>query len=600
MKPAGSRIDFRPLAGLPRPAAAGSPHLPASGPGRPAVASPGASHRRRAALGLALVLAASFAACGRDGPTQPVTPGRVALRLDLSQLPAAAVVDTVEASVFVGARRIAGPVITVPDDAGGFRLSLPDVQAGAERRAAVRIVAHPPPGTVGGLAPGTWYLGLSKPFSLAADDTITAPVTVEPFTTAFIGTQSTFVGSATLRWRRVANATGYRLREYRGQTGWIDRSATDTTLTVFAEAGLTSRTFVVRPESPWATGVWSLGITIGILEEEEPPQSGNWVALDQGQTMTPGARIYHAGAFHAASRSLFVFGGLGGTSELADSLLWVFSLAGGTWSTPSANAPVAPAPRINASLAVSADGSFVYLFGGQTADGSGLLDLWRFDQSTQRWVRLGGDAEAREGELPGAAGVDGFIWAPPGAPVRVGLYSPETAEVFTFNVDGRTWGPGAWSDMWVPERGFPACVFDAEASLLDTYGGLPGDAAQADSSLWVRHELEGGRWDRPAYGSGSKPPSRQMAALTRRDNGHLVLFGGIGPWSGQIPIFDDVWEFTPTVGANAGTWSRVDAGGSIGVRFRPTLGYDPTTHRLITFGGMNEPDQARVWALTLQ
>ena len=568
MKPAGSKFSFRPV------------------------------------LGFALALVAALGACGRDGPTTPAAMapgGRVALRIVFPQGQAAAIVDTIEASVFAGVRRIAGPVDTLPDQRGRFSLELPVVQAGPGRRAAVRLVAHGGPTAGGGPQPGTWYLGLSSPFTLSADDTVTATVTVAPYTTVITVDQSSFIGSAELRWSEVANATGYRLRELRNQGAPIDWTTPSTSLVVDAEAGTSQRTFEVRAESPYAVGAWSSTIAITIIPEEPPPQGGGWQALDTGQTLTPGARIYHAGAFHEASRTLYVLGGMGPTGEFADSLLWAFSLADGTWSILSAGVSGGPAPRMEASMAVSPDGNFVYLFGGQKVDmGPDLLDLWRFDRSAGRWALLSTTAEARQADLPGNAGIDAFIWAPPGSPVRVNLYAPLTAEVFSFNVDGRSWGRGAWSDQWLPARFFPACVYNSTTSVLDTYGGVPENSSQPDSSLWVRHELEGGRWERPSYGAGPPPPSRQMAALALRDNGHLVLFGGIGPWTGQYPIFDDVWEFTPTVGANGGTWSQVNAGGTIGVRFRPTLGYDPTTHRLITFGGLNNSTYAFVWALTLQ
>ena len=79
--------------------------------------------------------------------------------------------------------------------------------------------------------------------------------------------------------------------------------------------------------------------------------------------------------------------------------------------------------------------------------------------------------------------------------------------------------------------------------------------------------------------SGTVPPARAAHAMTHDPiTGRLILFGG----STGAAYLNDIWAYDPV----ADTWRELESSGTVPARRGfPSMAYDPTTRRLIVFGG---------------
>lgn len=107
------------------------------------------------------------------------------------------------------------------------------------------------------------------------------------------------------------------------------------------------------------------------------------VHLDASSGSSPGARSGAALVYHAATRSVYLFGGKGEQGLISD--LWRFRLDSGTWTQLSdGSASEAPPPMVAAGMLVSAlDGSLIVVAGTSSAEDE---RVWRFDGML--WHRL--------------------------------------------------------------------------------------------------------------------------------------------------------------------------------------------------------------------
>jgi hypothetical protein len=295
-----------------------------------------------------------------------------------------------------------------------------------------------------------------------------------------------------------------------------------------------------------------------------------------------------------------------------------------------------PAARSDHTFTLNATGSKAYLFGGQTADGSPLGDLWELDLATAGWRRIDTHGPApRFGH--NAAWVPGV-----GLVVFAGQGTTFFNDLWSFDPKASRWRklPGA-GDVPVPRYG--SCA-----------------ALGPDGRLWISHGFtsEGTRFaDTRAYDFGTRawtnetpagelPVKRCLHACWWTDDGRLALYGG---QTTGVPALGDLWFLSqgPRPGTNA--WSAADVPGALRPRQLPAatrwnaatvvfgggsrgggwladawriddagrirrissgpgpsaragaeLVADPLRHRLLLFGGRNgDGPSAELWALAV-
>jgi hypothetical protein len=217
------------------------------------------------------------------------------------------------------------------------------------------------------------------------------------------------------------------------------------------------------------------------------------------------------------------------------------------WRLVASSGPAPPA-REDHTWTLAPDGATAYLFGGRTAAGAALDDLWAYDLAGGRWERIdAGGPPPRFGH--NAAWVEGFSLV---------IFAGQSDAAF-------------YNDLW---------AFDPEAERwkkLPADGDLPvaryGSCAAIgpDGRLWISHGFtsEGTRFaDTRAYdfttGSwaeetpvGDRPVERCLHGCWWTGDGRLALYAG---QTTGIPALDDFWLLTPGPRQGTDSWTMVDQG----------------------------------------
>lgn len=318
------------------------------------------------------------------------------------------------------------------------------------------------------------------------------------------------------------------------------------------------------------------------LARSTSAQETGWTLLDDSGT-GPVARWDHSLMADDARDRLLVFGGRDASgTALGD--LWTYDLAGQGWTASNA---AGPAPRFGSAVAVSADGSGAYLFGGQSAEF--FNDLWWLDFESGAWTLLddgSGVAPTPRYGLGGALDDNGrFIvshgftfegrfddtWAfdpatgawedispaPEQRPLRRCLHevvkSPASNRIVLYAGCSSGYGPCPQGDTWEfdpenvrwtdltpalspPPRSNPAMATDGDAFLL--VGGLTESGPASD--VWTGvYDGSAFVWTADSSASGVIPPrsSHDLATI----GGDHYVFGG----SGVDGPMADLWRYTP-------------------------------------------------------
>jgi N-acetylneuraminic acid mutarotase len=83
--------------------------------------------------------------------------------------------------------------------------------------------------------------------------------------------------------------------------------------------------------------------------------------------------------------------------------------------------------------------------------------------------------------------------------------------------------------------------------------------------------------------SGELPPARSYHSMVYApSSGRVIMFGGKGKVSVLADLFNDIWAYDPT----ANTWTNLNPTGALPLaRIGQSMVYDPSTLRVIMFGG---------------
>jgi hypothetical protein len=205
-----------------------------------------------------------------------------------------------------------------------------------------------------------------------------------------------------------------------------------------------------------------------------------------------------------------------------------------------------PAAREDHTMTVTPDGSTAYLFGGRTADGESLADLWALDLATDAWSRVPGNGPpARFGH--NAAWVDG---------VGLVIFAGQSAAAFFNDLWAYDPAADAWSEL--PSGGDPPVA---------RYGSCA--AVGPDGRLWISHGFtsEGSRFaDTRAYDfsvaswtdetpAAERPVKRCLHGCWWTDDGRLALYAG---QTDGVPSLGDLWQLTPGPRPGTNAWSEVE------------------------------------------
>jgi Galactose oxidase, central domain len=312
--------------------------------------------------------------------------------------------------------------------------------------------------------------------------------------------------------------------------------------------------------------------TVGLTPLDS--SSATWSKLT-GLSPHPSARYGAVMAYDPAIQKVVLFGGSGPGGVLLNDT-WTFSA--GTWTRLST--PVAPAPRVAATMVWDAADHDLLLFGGVTDQSSaqgcsapmsiGVFcgDTWSFDHG--KWTLLHPTS------------------SPPARWYAVMAYDPALDEVV---LGGGASGFGNLSDMWTFQAGtwtqvtlpppntagnpfngrYSSMAFDPHDHYLVFFG--PGRFPSAQT--W---NYTGGNWTK--LSTTRAPPAVASGSLAFDPHlGRLILFGGSPfgfPGEGAL---SDTWEF------HAGVWTNVTHGAHPSSRSDAVTAYDAADGYLLLFGG---------------
>lgn len=398
----------------------------------------------------------------------------------------------------------------------------------------------------------------------------------------------------------------------------------------------------------------------------------SWSRISPTTTSLPPERGGHSMTIDPLRRKLWVTGGTRTDRDLNDT--WTFDLVTNEWSLaiPESCSTLCPSPRSGATLVRDETNDQLVMFGGWES-GTNVYprDLWAlrdldgvttwhrvsvasespqarffhvagYDASRQRMIVFGGGVgasaykDAYDLSLPPGGATPSWAAIQPSTAItardQVAVhFQPDTgkivafggfgsgtfpgtptagthlADVFQRNVPGRGHGDTAWLEA-TPivgpqplQREATANASDPSGRRLFVFGGLSGDTDLAD--LWVLESADReARWRQlcSPTSCGSGPSARWGAhAMFDPTTKRLLVFGGR---SGTQSV-NDTWSID--VDGAQPLWTKLTPTSPLPLpRWGGAAGFDPVQRRFVVFGGQNGVDAAAqnfndVWALSI-
>jgi uncharacterized repeat protein (TIGR01451 family) len=313
-------------------------------------------------------------------------------------------------------------------------------------------------------------------------------------------------------------------------------------------------------------------------------ESPNWVQQVPRTAPTPAA--YGNAAFDPVRKQVVAFGGE--TIELVGSVptwtvineTWVWAAQSQTWVQ---QAPAtSPTARAGASMAWDPDLDEIVLFGGVTAAGVPLNDLWAWDGTT--WSQL-----TPPGSVPAARWGASMAWDPDRGGLVLFAGGSSSTSVFndTWLFSGSSWrliqGNGAAGAP--AARAYASMAYSASSSQLLLFGGLSA-VGPSLSDTWV---LATSGWVR--QNPTTAPPARYLAGMVEDpglgSTSGIVLFGGYHQETATA--YSDTWAW------DGATWLSAPAIAAPSARYAFAMAATDSGQVIITGGTSGSQLQSEQW-----
>jgi len=299
----------------------------------------------------------------------------------------------------------------------------------------------------------------------------------------------------------------------------------------------------------------------------------------------PLAREDHTWTATPDGATAYLFGGRTAAGGALDDL-WAYDLSADTWRQVDA---AGPAARFGHNAAW-VDGMGLVVFAGQ-AGSTFFNDLWAFDPATGSWTRLPatGDVPVSRYGSCAAIGPDGSLWISHGFTSE----GQRFADTVAYDFITHTWTDETPAGDLPVSRCLHGCWWTDTGAFILYAGQTTGVTALGD--LWqltVGPRPGTNAWARVAP-FGGLPPDRNLYAAARWGAGMLV-FGGQGIDDG---LLSDAWWLEDSTGA--ATLVVAGDSGPAG-RYGAEMIADPQRGRVLLFGGTTASLAfGDLWQLTL-
>ena len=313
----------------------------------------------------------------------------------------------------------------------------------------------------------------------------------------------------------------------------------------------------------------------------------------------PRARELLVAVYDPATNRMIIHGGGDGTNALNDA--WVLTNADGTETnspTWTKLLPANPLRRRNQAAVYDSLTNRMVIFGGEVVPGGTLNDVWVLTNANgtggdPQWVQLtpsGGPPSPREN----ATGVYDT------ANNRMTIFGGDSAQgelgdvwVLT-NANGTETISPSWIQLFpstqITPRTDHTAVYDVNSNRMIVFGG--GDASSLFNDVWVLTNANGmggdPEWVELAPDGTPPSPRISLAAAYDPTTNRMVVFGG----SDGSSTLNDTWVLANANGAgtDTATWVALAPGGTLPTpRTQFAATYSVSTNRLSIFAGDNSP-----------
>jgi N-acetylneuraminic acid mutarotase len=316
-----------------------------------------------------------------------------------------------------------------------------------------------------------------------------------------------------------------------------------------------------------------------------------WTELSPPVTPPP---LTGFGAYVPSTGRLIVFGGEADTGVFDDA--WTYDPVANYWNELDPSGAVLP-PREYESVAYDPITRRVIMFGGLTGANNCLNETWAYDPYADAWTNL-----HPAGALPAARAWGTMVCDPDTGKLIMfgGMTGGFKGRLVPRGQLSETWAYDPAANTWTqlePAGAIPAARFghsmayDPSTHKVILFGGASSAARFNDT--WA-YDPSANTWTEldPAGALPSARGGHSMAYDPTSER--LIMFGG---GVSETELFNDTWAYDPV----ANSWTELKPSGTVPPpRALPSITYDPNTRRLIMFGGADDTGVLLndTWALT--